>query len=107
MTDTPARKARPSKGRVRAVAWIAGGATFVTGIGILGVSPRPAPTGGSTVAVRARPDVIVRRVLRRVIVTEPVANAPVELIPEPSAASTGAAGATSDASAPTTTTGGS
>ena len=109
MTDAPARRARMSKGRVRAVAWVAGGATFLTGIGILGVAPKPASSSAPRES-RSRRPVVVHRVLRRVIVTEPAAGAPVRVIPG-SASSGGSTGGASSgapaAPAPQTTTGGS
>ena len=111
MTDAPARRARLSKGRVRAVAWVAGGATFLTGIGILGVAPKPASSSAPARESRSRRPVVVHRVLRRVIVTEPAASAPVRVIPgsATSGGSTGGAssGAPAPAPAPQTTTGGS
>jgi hypothetical protein len=114
MSDGPARRTRLSKGRVRAVAWVAGGATFLTGVGILGVSPKPDPSTAAASPPRAkRPVVIVRKVLRRVIVTDPVASAPVRVIPGTSTSTAGSGGGdTSSAAAPapapvTTSTGGS
>lgn len=115
MTDGPARRTRLSKGRVRAVAWVAGGATFLTGVGILGVSPKPDPSTAAASAPREkRPVVIVRKVLRRVIVTDPVASAPVRVIPGTSTSTAGSGGGdTSSAPAApapapvTTSTGGS
>ena len=110
MTDAPARRARLSKGRVRAVAWVVGGATFLTGIGILGVAPKPASSSAPARESRSRRPVLVHRILRRVIVTEPAAGAPVRVLPGSvsSGGSTGgASSAPAAAPAPQTTTGGS
>ena len=112
MTDAAPRRRRLSKGRVRAVAWVAGGATFVTGIGILGAAPKPVAANASSARVpRSRPDVIVRRVVRRVILTDPATGASAGAVSGAGAGSTTLAGA-GDGGAPaappvTTTTGGS
>ncbi len=110
MTDAPKRRTRLSKGRVRMVAWVAGGATFVTGVGVLGAAPKPeASDAAPSTGTARRPVVIVRTVLRRVIVTAPTASAPVEVVAAPSR-SEGSSSSTGGAAAPapiTTSTGGS
>jgi hypothetical protein len=109
MTDAPTRRTRLSKGRVRAVAWITGGATLLTGIGVLGASPTPTSSGAADEPATGRPAVIVRRVVRRVIVTDPAPGAPVRVIPGAASSVGSSAGGTSAGTpAPvTTTTGGS
>ena len=42
-----AKPKRWSKGRVRALAWVTGAATFVAGFGILGALPKP-PAANAT-----------------------------------------------------------
>ena len=109
MTDAPARRTRLSKGRVRAVAWVAGGATFLTGIGILGISPKPASSAARPAKTK-RPVVIVRTIVRRVIVTDPAPGTPVRVSQGSSAPGGSTGGASSSAPTPapvTTTTGGS
>jgi hypothetical protein len=114
MTDAaPSRRARLSKGRVRAVAWVTGGATLVTGIGILGTAPKPASSiAAPEPQAKQRPVVIVKKVLRRVIITDPpAAAAPITILPgsSTSTSSTGSTGGGGPASAPAiaTSTGGS
>ena len=112
MTDAPARRTRLSKGRVRAVAWVAGGATFLTGIGILGVAPKPASSSAPTKQSRVKRPVVVQRIVRRVIVTDPAADAPVRVVPGPvssggSSGGSASGGTSSVAPPPATTTGGS
>jgi hypothetical protein len=108
MTEAPARRKRLSKGRVRAIAWVAGGATFLTGWGVLGMAPKPASSAGETPTRQRRP-VVVHKILRRVIVIDPVPGAPVRSVPVPSAGggTTGGGVSAPAPRPPTTTTGGS
>ncbi|HEX7248478.1 MAG TPA: hypothetical protein VF351_10305 [Actinomycetota bacterium] len=88
MTERAARRTRWSRGRVRALAWATGLATFLTGIGVLGASPMPEQTRPRTGPGRdARPRVIVRRITRRVVIVEPAESAPVTYIPAPTTSS--------------------
>jgi hypothetical protein len=106
MTEGPKRRARLSKGRVRAIAWVAGATTFLTGWGILGMAPKPAASADAASRAQRRPALIVRRILRRVVITDPASSAPVRYVNPPSTgASTGSGG--SAPAPPTVTTGGS
>ncbi len=108
MTDTaPRKRTRLSKGRVRAVAWVAGGATFLTGLGIFGAAPKVASSiETSPRRPRQRPVVIVKKIVRRVIITDAPA-APIT-ISQGSSSSTSAGGGGSTSAPPvTTSTGGS
>jgi hypothetical protein len=85
MTDARPRRRWPKRA-VRAVAWTAAGAAFLTGLGALGAAPRPS---GAAAVAPVRQKVIVRRIVERVVVVDPVA-APVT-IPAGSSTSTGQA----------------
>ena len=70
------RRPRLPKHWVRAIAWITGGATFISLLGAFGIAPKPA----ASAPVRETPaprKVIVRRIVRRVVIidapTAPVA----------------------------------
>jgi hypothetical protein len=84
MTDARPRRRWPKRA-VRAVAWSAAGAAFLTGLGALGAAPQPSAAAVAPV----RQKVIIRRIVERVVVVDPVA-APVT-IPAGSSASTGQA----------------
>jgi hypothetical protein len=101
------RRTRLSKGRVRAVAWVTGVTTFLTGWGILGLAPKES-SSATTVTRASRPVIVVRKVLRRVIIPDPVASAPVRYVTAPGLSTSSSGGASvSVASPPTTTTSGS
>jgi hypothetical protein len=65
--DRRAARRRISKRTVRAIAWVAGGAAFLTPLGALAASPRPAVDRADP----PRPRVVVRRITRRVIIVKP------------------------------------
>lgn len=98
------RAKRWSRGRVRALAWITGLATFLTGVGVLGAAPMPdQPALASDSRWSPRTRVVVRRITRRVVIVDPAANAPVTYVPAPtttSSGSTGSAGASAPAAPP-------
>ncbi|HEX5949982.1 MAG TPA: hypothetical protein VFZ96_03175 [Actinomycetota bacterium] len=103
MTEA-AKRRRLSRGALRALAWIAGGATFASSFASLTVSPRPA-----TAADTARPRrvVIVKKITRRVIVREAPDTSPryVYVGGGSSGSSSGpSGGSTVSASAPSSTT---
>src|SRR4029079_3598681 len=81
----PSAKAkRWSKGRVRALAWVTGVATFLAGFGILGAAPKPSTANATGTSNRQKPPrqrVIVHKVTRRVVVVDPVVTAPVTYVP--------------------------
>ena len=70
---------RASKRRLRALAWIAGGVAFVAPFTALASSPKPASmqraTGGSKPQVT-----VVRRITKRIVITHPAAQAPVQYV---------------------------
>ena len=79
-----AKPKRWSKGRVRALAWVTGAATFLAGFGILGAAPKPSTANATDSSNRQKPPrqrIIVRKVTRRVVVVDPVVTAPVTYVP--------------------------
>jgi hypothetical protein len=62
-----AKRRRLSRGALRALAWIAGGATFASSFASLTVSPKPA---AADAAQGPRRVIIVKKITRRVIVRE-------------------------------------
>lgn len=77
------RPKRWAKGRVRALAWGTGAATFLAGIGVLGVAPKPAASAAPGGRLAPRRQVIVRHITRRVVIVEPATSAPVTYVPAP------------------------
>jgi hypothetical protein len=66
MTEASKRR-RLSRGALRALAWVAGGATFASSFASLTVSPRPATADP---AQKPRRVIILKKITRRVIVRE-------------------------------------
>jgi hypothetical protein len=106
MTEVPNRRKRLSKGRVRAIAWVTGVTTFLTGWGILGIAPKPAASADAAKTRPTRPPTVVHRILRRVVIVDPASPAPVRFVDAPGAGGP-AAGGGAPAPPPATTTGGS
>lgn len=81
MTEArPVKKPRWSSGKVRALAWATGSATFLGGLGVLGMSPKPATAGGEAAQARQKPikqKIIIRRITRRVVIVDPPTQTPV------------------------------
>jgi hypothetical protein len=92
---------RWTKRAVRTLAWGTAGAAFLTGLGAIGAAPQP-PAASAVVPIRQK--VIVRRIVRRVVIVDPV-QAPVTI---PASSAVGQApSAPAPAPPPTSTTGGS
>jgi hypothetical protein len=107
MTEATQRR-RWSRGALRALAWIAGGATFASSFASLTLSPKPATA--SDASQRPRRVIIVKKITRRVIVREaPEAPRYIYVGGGSSSGSTSSGGSTVAAAAPssTTSTGGS
>ncbi len=93
MTERAPRAKRWSRGRLRALAWTTGLATFLAGVGVLGAAPMPdQPARASGDRWVPRPRVIVRRITRRVVIVEPTTSAPVTYVPAPVSTSSGSSG---------------
>ena len=74
----PARKPkrRMPKGLLRTFAWVGGVISFLSPIGVLGLTPKPAPAAtGATPAQAQQPrTVIIHHVIKKVIIEEPAAS---------------------------------
>jgi hypothetical protein len=101
MTEARGRT-RWTKRAVRALAWGTAGAAFLTGLGAIGAAPQP-PAASALAPVRQK--VIVRRIVKRVVIVDPV-QAPVS-IPASSSTVGQAPPAPAPPPAPASTTGGS
>jgi hypothetical protein len=99
---------RASKRRLRALAWIAGGLAFAAPFTALASSPKPVTTQRANGS--KAPVTIVRRITKRVVITHPAAQAPVQYVApsgSSSSSSSSSSGGTIAAPAPTTSTSGS
>ena len=79
-------RARWTKRAIRTLAWGSAGAAFLTGLGAIGAAPQP-PAASALEPVRQK--VIVRRIVRRVVIVDPV-RAPVWISGSSSAVGSGA-----------------
>lgn len=105
MTEA-AKRRRLSRGALRALAWIAGGATFASSFASLTVSPRPATA--SDASQKPRRVIIVRKITRRVIIHQAPDTSPRYVYvgggSSGSSGSSSSGGSTVAASAPSSTT---
>jgi hypothetical protein len=108
MTDAPRpRKNRWSKLAVRATAWTAGATAFISALGAFGASAIPVATDqASSPSTPTRQKVIIRRIVKRIVIVDPAAPAPVRVVPSGGSGSVPAA-APAPAPAPAPSTGGS
>jgi hypothetical protein len=112
MTDHRPRKSRWTKGRVRTLAWGTGGAAFIMAAAPLVAAPKPPVDAAHASRKAPARQVIERHIIRKVVIVDPVASAPVTSSTSSSGSTTQAAPAAAPAPAPapappTTTTGGS
>lgn len=96
-----ARRPRLSKRVLRAWAWIAGATAFFSAWAALGLSPKPAV---SATGVADRPVVVVRKITRRIVITNAPKPAPVHYV-YAGGGSSSSGGVSAPAPAPTTTGG--
>ena len=78
MTEATRRR-RLSRGALRAIAWVAGGAAFAAPFAALTVSPKPA-TADPGSGRDARRVIVVRKITRRVVVQQPAEPAGVRYV---------------------------
>jgi len=94
------RRPRASKRELRAWAWVAGALAFLAPAAVFGAVPKPPQD-----ATRAsdRPDLVIRKITRRIVITRPAVSSPVRYVTGGSTS-----GSSSVSSGPaTTSTGGS
>ena len=114
MTETAKRRRRLSRGALRALAWIAGGAAFAAPFASLTLSPRPATAEG-TGSAKGRRVILVRKITRLVVVRQAPETPGVQYVyvggGSANGSNSGPSGSANVAAAPppasTTTTGGS
>ena len=107
MTDAPRpKKKRWSKRAVRATAWTAGSAAFISALGAFGAAAVPVAADHASTQAPQRQRIIVRRIVKRIVIVDPAAPAPVRVVPSGGSGSVPAA-APAPAPAPATSTGGS
>jgi hypothetical protein len=72
MTDgARPKRIRWPRAHIRALAWVAGAATFFTGVAVLGSVPRPAADATNKNAVAPPRRVVIRHVIKKIIVISP------------------------------------
>jgi len=98
------RRPRASRRELRAWAWVAGGLALVAPWAVISGSPPPAAAADGK-----RPVTVIRRITRRVIITQPAQPADVRYVyaSSPSGSSSSSSSSSSSAPPPTTSTGGS
>ena len=99
------RRPRPrwTKRAIRTLAWGTAGAAFLTGLGAIGAAPQP-PAASALAPVRQK--VIVRRIVRRIVIVDPI-QAPVWIPGSSSSVGSAPAPAPAPAPPPVSTSGGS
>jgi hypothetical protein len=81
MTEPRPKKRRWSKRAVRATAWTAGAAAFISALGMFGVAPAPLASDRPALAGRSSQRTIIeRRIVRRIVIVDPADPAPVQVI---------------------------
>ena len=71
-----ARRPRASKRELRAWAWVAGALAFVAPAAVFGAVPKPPEDA----AASARPDVVIRKITRRIVITRPAPSPQVRYV---------------------------
>jgi hypothetical protein len=104
-----ATKRRWSKRVVRTTAWTTAAAAFISALGAIGAAPVPAAATRAGSAKPVRQKIIVRRIIKKVVIVDPAAPAPVQVISigGGTTSAAGSAPAPAPAPAPPPTTGGS
>jgi hypothetical protein len=82
MTDQARPKTRRwSKRAVRLTAWTAGATAFISALGAFGASPIPLASDRPATAGRSSQRTIIqRRIVKRIVIIDPVSPAPVRVI---------------------------
>lgn len=99
MTDS-VRRPHASKRELRAWAWVAGALAFLAPAAVFGAVPKPPQDAAQATN---RPDLVIRKITRRIVITRPAASSAVRYV-----AGGSTSGSSSVSSAPAaTSTGGS
>lgn len=76
MTEKAARP-RASKRELRAWAWVAGALAFVAPAAVFGAVPKPPQDAPQA---SGRPNLVIRKITRRIVITRPAASSPVRYV---------------------------
>lgn len=71
------RRPRASKRELRAWAWVAGALAFLAPAAVFGAAPKPPQ---DTPQATDRPDFVIRKITRRIVITRPAASSPVRYV---------------------------
>lgn len=71
------RRPRASKRELRAWAWVAGALAFLAPAAVFGAVPKPPQ---DTAQAAPRPNLVIRKVTRRIVITRPAASSPVRYV---------------------------
>lgn len=71
------RRPRASKRELRAWAWVAGALAFLAPAAVFGAAPKPPQ---DTAQATDRPDLVIRRITRRIVITRPAVSSPVRYV---------------------------
>ncbi len=71
------RRPRASKRELRAWAWVAGALAFLAPAAVFGAVPKPPQ---DTAQATDRPDLVIRKITRRIVITRPAASSPVRYV---------------------------
>jgi hypothetical protein len=104
MTEAVTRRRRLSRGALRAIAWLAGGAAFAAPFASLTLSPKPATAQAEG---QPRRVIIIKKITRRVVVQAAPQAPQVRYVYVGGGSSGGGSSAPAAAPPPATTTGGS
>ena len=75
MTEKAARP-RASKRELRAWAWVAGALAFVAPAAVFGAVPKPPQDTQAS----GRPNLVIRKITKRIVITRPAASSPVRYV---------------------------
>jgi hypothetical protein len=71
------RRPRASKRELRAWAWVAGALAFLAPAAVFGAVPKPPQ---DTAQATDRPDLVIRKITRRIVITRPAVSSPVRYV---------------------------
>jgi hypothetical protein len=94
------RRPRASKRELRAWAWVAGALAFLAPAAVFGAAPKPPQ---DTAQETDRPALVIRKITRRIVITQPAASSPVRYVV--AGGSTSGSGSVGSAPAATSTGG--
>jgi hypothetical protein len=85
------RRPRASKRELRAWAWVAGALAFLAPVAVFGAVPKPPQ---EQARASDPPNIVIRRITRRVVITRPAASSPVRYVTGGSTSGSSSVGST-------------